>query len=120
MGMIGVLFLYLTMCIVLLLTGIVLIKKHSEYPSVETGYHMKPVMKNKETWDHANRLAGRLCIICSIVFLILFVCIFCIKVSWETALVLFFVFCLLSIGVILFLPCIFSGKNGRYNDKNES
>lgn len=48
--------------LILLAVGLILLKKRSRYPDTRTGYHVKEAMISSQTWNQANSIAGRLCL----------------------------------------------------------
>ena len=58
----AVILLNFVLSLILLGTGLSLLKKHSPYPDFSSGYHHKAAMESRETWETANRRAGILCI----------------------------------------------------------
>ena len=48
--------------LILLAVGVILLKKRSRYPDTRTGYHVKEAMVSSQTWNRANSIAGKLCL----------------------------------------------------------
>jgi uncharacterized membrane protein len=57
--------------LVFLFVGMLMKKHFSEFPDVSVGYHLIKAIKNKATWEEANKYAGNYCIRSSLVLLIL-------------------------------------------------
>jgi len=57
--------------LVFLFVGVLMKKHFSEFPDVSAGYHLVKEIKNKATWEEANKYAGNYCIRSSLVLLIL-------------------------------------------------
>ena len=66
-----VLILYHILALIFAAAGIVLLRSRSSYPDMKAGYHVKEAMKNKDSWEYANGLCGKLCLIFTVVFLVL-------------------------------------------------
>ena len=43
--------------------------KHSEFPDFKVGYHVKEAEADKESWEYANDIAGKICALFAMVFL---------------------------------------------------
>ena len=66
-----ILILYHVLALIFAVTGIVVLRSRSSYPDMKAGYHVKEAMKSKESWEYANGLCGKLCIIFTVVFLLI-------------------------------------------------
>ena len=43
--------------------------KHSEFPDFKVGYHVKEAEADRESWEYANDIAGKICALFAMVFL---------------------------------------------------
>lgn len=44
-------------------------RKHSEFPDFKIGYHVKEAEADRESWEYANDIAGKICALFAMVFL---------------------------------------------------
>ena len=68
---IAVILLNAALSLILIGTGLFIWKKHSPYPDFSSGYHHKAAMESRESWESANRLAGKVCIIEGVLLLLI-------------------------------------------------
>ncbi len=66
-----ILIIYHILALIFAATGIVVLRSRSSYPDMKAGHHVKEAMKSKESWEYANGLCGKLCIIFTVVFLLI-------------------------------------------------
>lgn len=84
--------------------GVVLIFKHSEFPDLRVGYHIKTAGKNRESWDYANRTAGVTSLLASLLSLVFaFVFLFG-NLHKSLAVTLVFAVSVFSVFLTLFVP----------------
>lgn len=57
----ALLVLYLLEGLIFAAVALVLKKKPSKFPNVETGFHVKEAMESEEKWQYANRAAAGVC-----------------------------------------------------------
>ena len=57
----ALLVLYLLEGLIFATVALVLKKKPSKFPNVETGFHVKEAMESEEKWQYANRAAAGVC-----------------------------------------------------------
>ena len=93
------------------LTGWVLLKKRSDFPSTEQGYHHARAMRSRADWERANRTAGRLCLLSAAMLalacLLLAVC----SASVGVSLLVFFPLSLAGVCLAVFLPAALLKRN---------
>ena len=61
---------YHILALIFAAAGIVVLRSRSSYPDMKAGYHVKEAMKSKETWEYANGVCGKLCMLFTVVFLL--------------------------------------------------
>ena len=44
-------------------------RKHSKFPDFKIGYHVKEAEADRESWEYANDIAGKICALFAMVFL---------------------------------------------------
>ncbi len=85
--------------------------KHSKYPDFRVGYHVEDIMGSEEKWDYANKTAGNLCGIFGIVFFVISILMYCLKIGTEIALVIMFVLSIIAVVSILLIPIYLTNKH---------
>ena len=103
--------LFLLTAAIFALTGWVLLKKRSDFPSAERGYHHARAMRSRADWERANRAAGRLCLLfaamLALACLLLAVC----SASVGVFLLVFFPLAIAGVCLTLFLPAALLKRN---------
>jgi uncharacterized membrane protein len=112
----------------LLLVGIFMKKHFSEFPDVSAGYHLVSAVKNKETWEEANKYAGNYCIRSSLCLLILDFLIMCFYVFLKSIFseahwsifILAYIFGTLAIQLVLLFVFPIHHLNKKFNSDGSS
>jgi uncharacterized membrane protein len=110
--------------LVFLLVGILMKKHFSEFPDVSVGFHLSYAVKDKETWEEANKYAGRFCIRSSLFLLVLDIVVTCCYIffksslseaSWSTLFIVF-IFAALIIQLILLFVLPYHHLKKKFGD----
>lgn len=104
------LLLYIIFAFILGVLSVVLKKKHTQFPDFKIGYHNKKIMKNKETWDYANNIAGNLCALFAAIGIIISVVLYFLQTNINITIIIFFIYSITAILVILVFPVRMSKK----------
>lgn len=97
--------------IIFLIIGFIMENHYSEFPNTFVGFHLKYAEKDRETWEEANKYAGRLCIRSSFVLLALDFGVTCCYIffksslsepNWST-LFCIYIFAALTIQIVLLI-----------------
>lgn len=109
----GLLIVYAVLGLIFLITGWGVLKKHSAYPSTQTGYHVKDAMVDRKVWELANRAAGRLSLVCGVFVWLLMAVLWLAKASFALCLGIFFIVAVASVCLVIFVPLGLLRKKGR-------
>ena len=96
-------------------TGICCLRKRTSFPDTRTGYHMAKAMRDKESWEKANRAAGLLGIFGSIAgFLVIPALLLWLSVPLTNILLCYFFIVILFLVMILWIPLLLLKRpNGK-------
>jgi hypothetical protein len=109
--------------LVFLFVGMLMKKHFSEFPDVSAGYHLIKAIKNKATWEEANKYAGNYCIRSSLVLLILDIAVMCFYIFFQdvfseihwTVFMLSYIFCTIALQLVLLFVLPIRHLNKTFN-----
>ena len=114
--------------LIFLITGIIMKSHYSEFPDTFAGFHLSYAVKNKETWEEANKYAGRFCIQSSLILLVIEFAITCCYIffksslstaNWSTLFIVYIFAALIIQLVLLFVLPYFHLKRKFGNDESK-
>ena len=100
----GLLAVYAALGLILLITGWCVWKKHSAYPSTQVGYHVKDAVEGPEAWKRANRVAGKLSLLCGVLVWLLMAVLWLAKAPFGVCLGMLFAAAVAAVCVVVFVP----------------
>ncbi len=107
----ALLIVYTVLGLIFLITGWGVLKKHSAYPSVQAGYHVKDAMENRKTWELANRAAGKLSLVCGMVVWLLMAVLWLAKATFGLCLGMLFIVAIAAVCLVILVPLGLLRKN---------
>lgn len=96
------------------LTGICCYRNRKTFPDTRAGYHMEKATRDQQSWEKANRTAGILCIIGSIVGFLMLPCLFLLlSVPQVVILYSYFFIVLLFFLLVLCVPLLLLKRKNK-------
>ena len=89
---------------ILTVTAVVTGIKHSEFPDVRVGYHVRDAMESKEKWNDANVIAGLVSGVFAVIFFAAAILVYWNRIDTDRSIALFFILSAISIGSVLLIP----------------
>lgn len=89
---------------ILMVTAVVTGIKHSEFPDVRVGYHVRDAMESKEKWNDANVIAGLVSGVFAVIFFAAAILVYWNRIDTDRSIALFFILSAISIGSVLLIP----------------
>lgn len=105
--------------VILTITAIVTGIKHSDFPDVRVGFHMRDAMESKEKWEDANETAGLVSGTCSVIFFAAAILVYWERLDSYKSIVLFFILSVITIGSVLILPVYLLKKSVRVRKRTK-
>lgn len=79
-------------------------RKHSEFPDFKIGYHVKEAEADSESWEYANDIAGKICALFAMVFLVAGLFCYIMGLSFIYTLELLLLLTVAAVGCTLCVP----------------
>ena len=102
---------------ILTVTAVVTGIKHSEFPDVRVGYHVRDAMESKEKWNDANVIAGLVSGVFAVIFFAAAILVYWNRIDTDISIVLFFILSAISIGSVLLIPAYLLKMSARLRKK---
>ena len=100
----ALLVLYLIEGLIFAAVALVLKKKPSKFPNVETGFHVKEAMESEEKWKYANRAAAGVCAAGAVLLMGAGILLFCLRTEGPIMMLAFFGLSAAALAGAVFLP----------------
>ena len=102
---------------ILTVTAVVTGIKHSEFPDVRVGYHVRDAMESKEKWNDANVIAGLVSGVFAVIFFAAAILVYWNRIDTDRSIALFFILSVISIGSVLLIPAYLLKMSARLRKK---
>lgn len=102
---------------ILTVTAVVTGIKHSEFPDVRAGYHVRDAMESKEKWNDANVVAGLVSSVFAVIFFAAAILVYWNRIDTDRSIALFFILSAISIGSVLLIPAYLLKASARLRKK---
>ncbi len=103
--------------VILTITAIVTGIKHSDFPDVRVGYHVRDAMESEEKWEDSNETAGLVSGTFAVIFFATAILVYWERIDSYRSIVLFFIFSIIAIGSVMLIPAYFLKKSVRVRKK---
>lgn len=103
--------------VILTITAIVTGVKHSDFPDVRVGYHVRNAMESKEKWEDSNETAGLVSGTFAVIFFAASISVYWERIDPYKSIVLFFILSVIAIGSVLTVPAYFLKKSVQVRKK---
>ena len=102
---------------ILTVTAVVTGIKHSEFPDVRVGYHVRDAVESKEKWNDANVIAGLVSGVFAVIFFAAAILVYWNRIDTDRSIALFFILSAISIGSVLLIPAYLLKASARLRKK---